>query len=520
MAYIPTNKSEFDSRLAPLLPDYSHAPPDARIIELLRTNAPPTDFERTRLKATLSETPDHITELDSLIRATTSLLDYLTKDRNQALENQAIAKKILTPCCRLPPEMLTEIFLWCRALRGPRDPLLHLRAVPWTLTHVCREWRKVAIATPEIWTTIRLNFRHDMFLNGNHVHKAVFMLGLMLDRARPYDLSVIIEYEDDISTHPACAILLSSVRYWKSLVVRGTPRYFAFLSPCRGLFDRLATVEVWEHYRRRVEPIDIFSVAPRLRSFTTTLDAPFLLPANLVEFINLESFTEKTYTTLRELVNIEDLTLSCGSYSSELPRIYLPRVSQLQLRTSEQNVGTAFVTYDHFDLPSLAHLHIVFISKGQMLPSQVVQPIRSSTVTNLTLTWSLFISQKPFTMDIVLDLFPYCRLPNLQHLTVKGCSHINPFLRALSILPGKNVIFPKMSALDIQCSHFFGFEDLLDMHILVELVQSRIDQGALREFDVWWKKGLFNDDADTRSRWQQLSALGGGIQISASIKGL
>ncbi|KAK0185331.1 hypothetical protein F5146DRAFT_1072430, partial [Armillaria mellea] len=399
---------------------------------LLRTNAPPTDFERTRLKATLSETPDHITELDSLIRATTSLLDYLTKDRNQALENQAIAKKILTPSRR--PSSLRCSLRYSFGVGhcvDPRDPLLHLRAVPWTLTHVCREWRKVAISYPgEYGPPIRLNFR----------------------------------------------LLLSSVRYWKSLEVRGTPRNLAFL-----------TVEVWVFYRWGVEPIDIFSVAPRLRSFYNGHWMPHSCSQpNLVEF-----------NQFGILVNIEDLTLSCGSYSSELPRIYLPRVSQLGLRMSEQSVGTAFITYNHFDLPSLAHLDILFISKGQMLPSQV----------------------KPFmTWDIELDLFPYCRLPNLQHLTVKGCSHINPFLRALSIHPGKNVIFPKMSALDIECSHFFGFEDLLDMHILVELVQSRLVQGALREFDVWWKTGLSNDDADTRSRWKLLSELGGGIKISASIK--
>ncbi|KAK0479837.1 hypothetical protein EDD18DRAFT_844955 [Armillaria luteobubalina] len=245
MAYMPTKKSDFDKRLAPLLPDNSHAPPDARIIELLQTNAPPTPIERIAFEATVSETLGRIAELDSLIDSTTSLLRYLTSDRNQALENQANAKKILSPCRRLPPELLTEIFIRRTLLYGsrrfpldPRSPL-DPRASPWTLSHVCRKWRAVAIATPELWTSIRLNFVDDWFLNGSRIRKAAFMLGVILDRARPHYLDVRICYHDNISTHPACAVLLPSVRSWKSLYITGESVDLGFLSPCRGFLTDL-----------------------------------------------------------------------------------------------------------------------------------------------------------------------------------------------------------------------------------------------------------------------------------------
>ncbi|KAK0467610.1 hypothetical protein IW261DRAFT_1058667 [Armillaria novae-zelandiae] len=237
MAYVPTKKSDFDARLAPLLPDYSHAPPDAQIIELLQTNAPPTLVQTQSLQATLSETPNRIAELDSLIDSTASLLRYLTNDRNQALENQANAKKILSPCRRLPNELVTDIFIRC-SLHDRDSSSLDLRAFRWTLSHVCRKWREVAIGTPEIWSNIILHFGHDPFLNGS----AAFMLGVVLDRARPHDLDVFIRLKDDISTHPVCVVLLPTVRYWKSLKVYGNPD---FLSPCRGFFDRLETVDVW-----------------------------------------------------------------------------------------------------------------------------------------------------------------------------------------------------------------------------------------------------------------------------------
>ncbi|KAK0475967.1 hypothetical protein EDD18DRAFT_1366703 [Armillaria luteobubalina] len=171
-----TNKeTDFDLRLAPLLPDYSHTPLDAGIIELLRSNAPPTPFQTKRHEATLSEIPDRVPELDSLIDSTTSLLRYLTKDRNQA------NAKILSPFRRLPPELLGEIFIWCSSLYGKHRRCLDPRALHWTLSHVCRKWRSVAVGTPEIWSRIILDFRDDWFLNGSRIHGAAFMLGILLD---------------------------------------------------------------------------------------------------------------------------------------------------------------------------------------------------------------------------------------------------------------------------------------------------------------------------------------------------
>ncbi|KAK0491700.1 hypothetical protein EDD18DRAFT_1080433, partial [Armillaria luteobubalina] len=124
-------------------------------------NAPPTTIERNRLEATLSKTPVHVAELDSLIDLTTSLLRYLTKNRNQAIANQANAKNILSPSRRLPTKVLTEIFIRCLPLYDPGGSPLDPRAFPWRLSHVCRKWREVAIGTPKLWSSICLDFVDD-----------------------------------------------------------------------------------------------------------------------------------------------------------------------------------------------------------------------------------------------------------------------------------------------------------------------------------------------------------------------
>ncbi|KAK0479820.1 hypothetical protein EDD18DRAFT_1040966, partial [Armillaria luteobubalina] len=63
---------------------------------------------------------------------------------------------ILSRSRRLPTELLTEMFVWCSSLYDRKDSPLDPRALPWTLSHVCRKWREVAIAAPEIWSGINL----------------------------------------------------------------------------------------------------------------------------------------------------------------------------------------------------------------------------------------------------------------------------------------------------------------------------------------------------------------------------
>ncbi|KAK0466628.1 hypothetical protein IW261DRAFT_1521023 [Armillaria novae-zelandiae] len=149
-----------------------------------------------------------------------------------------------------------------------------------------------------------------------------------------------------------------------------------------------------------------------------------------------------------------------------------------------------------------------------MVFPQAHQPMCSSTVTHLTLTCTPL---SRYDSPVDLELEPsYSTLTNLRCLTIVGSPNINPFLSTLFIRPGRNVIFPKMSELGVFSSNQHS---RLDMHILIELIQSRRDHGALREFKMTRRQGVVNYDADTRSRWQQLRSPGGGIKISASIEG-
>ena len=51
---------------------------------------------------------------------------------------------------RLPPEILSEIFVRCLPEKTSFDPLL----APTVLTHVCHDWRTIALNSPRLWSMI------------------------------------------------------------------------------------------------------------------------------------------------------------------------------------------------------------------------------------------------------------------------------------------------------------------------------------------------------------------------------
>ncbi|RDB18776.1 hypothetical protein Hypma_014517 [Hypsizygus marmoreus] len=66
----------------------------------------------------------------------------------------------IAPHKTLPPELLSQIFIYC-APTSLTFPPTHSQATmaPWTLMQVCSRWRKVALGTPEIWRCVTISYR-------------------------------------------------------------------------------------------------------------------------------------------------------------------------------------------------------------------------------------------------------------------------------------------------------------------------------------------------------------------------
>ncbi|KAI0290024.1 hypothetical protein BC826DRAFT_900017, partial [Russula brevipes] len=91
----------------------------------------------------------------------------------RALRTIGTRRNALTPTCRIPTEILGEIFLFYQQTSAPYmlectndpPPRLALRdtALRWVpgVAHVCHHWRAVALDHPRLWSHVTLHLGRD-----------------------------------------------------------------------------------------------------------------------------------------------------------------------------------------------------------------------------------------------------------------------------------------------------------------------------------------------------------------------
>ncbi|KAF8207679.1 hypothetical protein K438DRAFT_342486 [Mycena galopus ATCC 62051] len=116
------------------------------------------------------------------------LEDSITTLRlEQALVQQRLQSYIY-PVLTLPPEIVSEIFIHILPLY-PGFPPLTGTLSPTSLTHVCREWREIALSIPALWRAISLSL-------DNPFEEQVHISDLWLKRSGSYRLSIQLDGED------------------------------------------------------------------------------------------------------------------------------------------------------------------------------------------------------------------------------------------------------------------------------------------------------------------------------------
>ncbi|KAF8214092.1 hypothetical protein K438DRAFT_1706366 [Mycena galopus ATCC 62051] len=123
-----------------------------------------------------------MSDLASAISCQQQLLDeMLARLRDLQTELDSILYPVLT----IPTEITSEIFIHC--LPSDRDSnVVRVNTAPLLLTHVCREWRNIAISLPSLWTTIGVK----------HAYRLSHLTDIMrtwFERAQKCPLSVSIE---------------------------------------------------------------------------------------------------------------------------------------------------------------------------------------------------------------------------------------------------------------------------------------------------------------------------------------
>ncbi|KAF8898088.1 hypothetical protein CPB85DRAFT_191693 [Mucidula mucida] len=185
MINVPTNTSPFPTVLWEFLPDIQQSSPSPRMLHLLTSNEAPSDTEMEQFQALKTQSSTYTRLLAEKISVTKVLLEFLVKQRKQAKVNRANAKLILHPMRRLPYDVLETIFINTSWGFDAPDDSLNTKYVPWTLSHVCRQWRFTALSIPHIWTTLDISLSQA---------PSQYRLELCLERSKERPLDVCLTF--------------------------------------------------------------------------------------------------------------------------------------------------------------------------------------------------------------------------------------------------------------------------------------------------------------------------------------
>src|SRR5882672_9516402 len=132
--------------------------PTTPVLDLLGGNYVASESQAQMICDTISSVrAGNISRLEGEITRLRAVLDGLTAklDAFQIYTHSLVA--LVAPIRRLPPEVLSEIFLHYNDENNISD--LQLNTAPLLLGGVCSRWRTIALSTPRLWTSFALTIQ-------------------------------------------------------------------------------------------------------------------------------------------------------------------------------------------------------------------------------------------------------------------------------------------------------------------------------------------------------------------------
>jgi hypothetical protein len=285
--------------------------------------------------------------------------------RNAGKDYDATA--MTPPIRRLPPELLTEIFLHCL----PQFVQPHPNKAPLLLTQICSWWRCVCISSPQIWSSLELVYKVCETTSNLHDSKrnTEALVDLWLSRSGDCPLSLSLQEDASLVKHIQCLLnsdtMTRRLQCLKVVIPRRT--YTAFLPETR--YPRLLTLELNTPHglseANLKDTSSVFSNSPELRSFLWT-NNHFTSSLITVQWSSLSLLHLTTAISIQNCLGV--LEASTNAVTIHMKDIYLdlvqplsreiilPRLATLVL-ASRVNISQVF---ECLTVPSLKVLMITF----------------------------------------------------------------------------------------------------------------------------------------------------------------
>ncbi|PPQ68129.1 hypothetical protein CVT24_002955, partial [Panaeolus cyanescens] len=304
-------------------------------------------------------------------------------------------KGVASPLRRLPSELLQSIFL--RGSYNMRTYFLrsyHPEAIPsgqqsgatywpWTLSQVCRRWRNICIATPELWNYLPPLMLKRIYVAGER-RRELQLFSLMLERSKNASLHVVIwGLRSTTTKHPTLEMLIRASDRWETAYLKlYWPTYLSFIMPIKTKLQRLRYLAYlfFDSTSRTVPPSwDAFSELPALQY----LDLDISLRSYFNHWQQPEplshTFTRAVHAFLNNF-HLQSLVLDMDLSTRITPSFTLPRLRRCKLIFNYHEVEPiAFATLDAMTLPALEEFVIIsYLRRPDILLSTILLLIRRS----------------------------------------------------------------------------------------------------------------------------------------------
>ncbi|KAF9484368.1 hypothetical protein BDN70DRAFT_872639 [Pholiota conissans] len=379
---------------------------------------------------------------------------------------------LLCPIRRLPPEVLTEIFI--HSLPQKQYILPGDEGSPLRLMRVCTEWWKVCVSSPQLWSSLELvrpsatNVRHESPVEHPEDGDIFRISCINLWLSRSGDLPLSLSIQDDLlSVEGMRHILKTYSRRLQHLKISVPEKILQNLSGHD--FPRLEVFQIHSPKGLHVTSVNILSQAmlraPRLRQFIweNVTSGVFRPPPIELYWSNITHLTlhatitlDHCYTILSsatKAVHVDFKDIFGLSNVAQYPDVTLPYLSNLTLCSHHDISGLL----DALTLPNLKQIVIdlrswpytailSFFKRSKFplqtlnlffVPLQELDLIECLECVQATLTELTVQMRAPYLLtDILLDKLTFAGsdavlCPRLEALALYDCLSCSPGRLAL-----------------------------------------------------------------------------------------
>ncbi|KAK0491200.1 hypothetical protein IW261DRAFT_73592 [Armillaria novae-zelandiae] len=273
----------------------AHDEPLPTFTRIASSNDPPLPAESAAIRGLIAEHTSRVSALDTqvaqleayrqdLLAQASTVADSITalkRERERVAQAIQDQKRLLSPVRRLPPEVLSLIFLETIVFPIKRTPSksdsewwdIELAESPmWAVEQVCRQWRRVSVSFPELWSYINITITDDNFKEDGYAYVRCLTHQFSRSRLCPLSLSIT-----DISNQssfdklppPLVTLLLSVASRVRELHLLLSAAIFSTVPAVRlalPSLTKLCLLSTDAEEISRYSNLNLFDAAPNLRT--------------------------------------------------------------------------------------------------------------------------------------------------------------------------------------------------------------------------------------------------------------